>query len=350
MSATEPRANPIFLGHEGAERTLLDAMHLGRMHHAWLITGPEGIGKATLAFRFARRLLAGQTTPLEKHADGFDADVGTLALDPAHPVFRRVVAGGHADMLTVERAYDEKTKRLKRDIAVKDIREINSFMALTPAEGGWRVAVVDGAEDLNQSSANALLKILEEPPSRAVMILVCSAPGRLLPTIRSRCRHLRLAALPDAVMARLLATYLPERSQDDRDQLVTLAEGSIGRALAMAEEDGIAVAAMVDNLLQSLPNLPLSRGYEVADALGRNDSGFRLFTDQLITGIAALVRDTVRGRADPEQQRLAALRPLEAWGEVWQGLLRLQDETERFALDKRQALVSCVGMLAGRMS
>lgn len=342
MSAPDPRANPILLGHEAAERALLDAIQLGRMHHAWLITGPEGIGKATLAFRFGRRLLAGRP-------DG-DSAPPSLALDPTHPVFRRVVAGGHADMLTVERAYDEKTKRRKRDIAVDDVRKINGFMALTPAEGGWRVAVVDGAEDLNQNSANALLKILEEPPSRAVLILVCSAPGRLPPTIRSRCRHLRLSPLTDDMMARLLALYLPERSQDDCDRLMTLSEGSIGRALAMADEDGIAVAALVDGLLASLPNVPLSRGHDVADALGRSETGFRLFTDQLIAGIGALVRDTVRGRADPEQQRLIAIRPLEAWGELWQGLLRLQDETERFALDKRQALVSCVGMLIGRMS
>ena len=342
MSAPEPRANPILLGHETAERTLLGAIRFGRVHHAWLISGPEGIGKATLAFRFARRLLAGHTS-----ADAADA---SLALDPAHPVFRRVVAGGHADLLTIERAYDERTKRRKRDIAVDDVRKINGFMALTPAEGGWRVAVIDGAEDLNQNSANALLKILEEPPARAVLILVCSAPGRLPPTIRSRCRPLRLSALSDTVMRELLALYLPERSQDDRDRLITLGEGSIGRALAMADEDGIAVAAMVDNLLAALPNVPLSRGHEVADALGRSDTGFHLFTDQLIAGIGALVRDTVRGRADPEQQRLAGLLPLEAWGELWQGLLRLQDETERFALDKRQALVSCVGMLTGRMS
>jgi len=120
MSAPEPRANPILLGHEAAERTLLGALHFGRMHHAWLITGPEGIGKATLAFRFARRLLAGHA------ADGAGE---SLALDPAHPVFRRVVAGGHADLLTIERAYDEKTKRRKRDIAVDDVRKIN---------GSWR--------------------------------------------------------------------------------------------------------------------------------------------------------------------------------------------------------------------
>jgi DNA polymerase-3 subunit delta' len=341
MSAPEPRANPILLGHDAAEHTLLGAIHFGRMHHAWLITGPEGIGKATLAFRFARRLLAGH---------GVDGAHGSLALDPLHPVFRRVMAGGHADLLTIERAYDERTKRRKRDIAVDDVRKINGFMALTPAEGGWRVAVIDGAEDLNQNSANALLKILEEPPSRAVLILVCSATGRLPPTIRSRCRPLRLSALSDTVMRKLLALYLPEQSPDDRDRLITLADGSIGRALAMAHEDGVAVAAMVDNLLAALPNVPLSRGHQVADALGRSDTGFHLFTDQLIAGIAALVRDTVRGRADPEQQRLAALLPLDAWGELWQGLLRLQDETERFALDKRQALVSCVGMITGRMS
>ena len=340
MLAPQPRANPLLLGHETAERTLLDAIGQGRMHHAWLISGAEGIGKATLAYRFARRLLAGRPSP----------EATTLALDPAHPVFRRVTAGGHADLLTIERAFDEKTKRLKRDIAAADVRQINGFMALTPAEGGWRVAIVDGAEDLNASSANALLKILEEPPPRAILLLVCSAPGMLLPTIRSRCRHLRLLALSDDVMSQLLTAYLPELPADDRDRLVTLAEGSVGRALRMAEEGGIAVAALADGLLAGLPDVPASRGFEVADALGRDDAGFHLFMNHLIQGIAALVRDTVRGRADPEQARLASLRPLEAWAELWQGLSRLRDETERFALDKRQALVACVGMLTGKIT
>jgi DNA polymerase-3 subunit delta' len=340
MPAPNPRANPLLLGHDAAERTLLDAIRQGRVHHAWLITGPDGIGKATLAFRFAKRLLAGE---------GAGAGEG-LALDPAHPVFRRVASGGHADLLVVERAYDEKTKRRKRDIATDDVREINGFMALTPAEGGWRVVIVDGAESLNQNSANALLKILEEPPSRAVLILVCSSPGRLPATIRSRCRSLRLAPLTDDVMARLLAAYSLERTQDDRDRLALLADGSIGRALHLSDEGGIEIASLVDQLFAALPDVPLSRGHAIADTLGRDDASFALFTDQLISGVQALVRDSVRGRADPEQLRLADLRPLEAWGEVWQGLLRLQDETERFALDKRQAYVSCVEMLTGRMS
>jgi DNA polymerase-3 subunit delta' len=336
MPAPDPRSNSILLGHDDAEATLLEALRTGRMHHAWLITGPEGIGKATLAFRFARRLLAGVPTQ------------DSLALDPAHPVFRRVAAGSHADLLTIERGINEKTKRMRSQIPVDEVRRIGNFMALTPAEGGWRVTVVDGAEDLNQNSANALLKILEEPPPRAILLLVCSAPGRLLPTIRSRCRRLRLSPLDDACMADLLGRYLPEMPVDDRDRLATLAEGSPGRALLLAAEEGLGVSALVDGVLGSLPDLPPQRGYEIADALGRSETGFATFMELLRAGLASAVREAVRGRADPDQQRLVALRPLDAWGEVWQGLTRLQEETERFALDKRQAIVAGLGLLSGK--
>jgi DNA polymerase-3 subunit delta' len=335
MPAPDPRANPILLGHADAEATILDAMRAGRMHHAWLITGPEGIGKATLAFRFARRLLAGQ--PKED----------SLALDPGNPVFRRVAAGSHADMKTIELAFNEKTKKMKTEIAVKDVRELNGFMALTPAEGGWRVVVVDGAEELNASSANALLKILEEPPPRAILLLVCSAPGRLLPTIRSRCRRLRLSPLDDAAMGQLLAVYLPQLAADERGRLITLAEGSPGRAIMLAEDEGLRIAAIVDKLLSDMPRVPVSRGYEIADFLGRSETGFSTFMDLVRAGVAAAVRESVRGRADPEQERLVALKPLDTWGEVWAGLTKLQDETERFALDKRQAIVAGIGMLSG---
>ena len=231
--APEPRANPLLLGHEAAEATLLEAMRSGRMHHAWLITGPDGVGKATLAYRFARRLLARMPTGEQ-----------TLALEPTHPVFRRVAAGAHADLHTVERAYDEKRRRMRTQIAVEDVRRISAFMSLTPAEGGWRVAIVDGAEEMNQSSANALLKILEEPPRRAILLLVCGAPGRLLPTIRSRCRRLRLDPLGQEAMDRLLAAYLPDVAADERGRLATVAEGSPGRALLLAEDQGLAIAGL----------------------------------------------------------------------------------------------------------
>jgi DNA polymerase-3 subunit delta' len=335
MSAPEPRANPILLGHPEAEATILDAIRAGRMHHAWLITGPEGVGKATLAYRFARRLLAGR--PSED----------SLALDPANPVFRRVAANSHADLLTVERVLNEKTKRMKTQIAVEDVRKINGFMSLTPAEGGWRVVVVDGAEELNQTSANALLKVLEEPPPRAILLLVCAAPGRLLPTIRSRCRRLRLTPLLDEPMGRLVSQYLPQLDADERGRLITMAEGSPGRAIMLAEDEGLKIAILVDKLLSDMPAVPASRGYEIADFLGRSETGFSTFMDLVRSGIAAAVRESVRGRADSDQERLVALRPLDSWGELWQGLTRLQDETERFALDKRQAIVAGIGMLGG---
>lgn len=334
----EPRANPLLLGHESAEATLLEAMRSGRMHHAWLITGPDGVGKATLAYRFARRLLAGM--PSED----------TLALEPSHPVFRRVAAGSHADLLTIEREYNEKTKRMRTQIAVDDVRKISIFMSLTPAEGGWRVVVVDGAEELNQASANALLKILEEPPARAMLLLVCTAPGRLLPTIRSRCRRLRLDPLEDGPMERLLATFLPELSADERGRLVTVAEGSPGRALLLAREEGLALAGLVDEVLGALPGLKPAKAYAVADTLARGDTAFSNFMDLLRADIAAAVRDVVRGQGDEAQSRLVALRPLDAWGDVWHALTRLQDETERFNLDKRQAVVAGLGMLGGNLA
>jgi DNA polymerase-3 subunit delta' len=331
----EPRANPTLLGHEPAEAAVVEAMRNGRMHHAWLITGADGVGKATLAYRFARRLLA-----------GIPAD-GSLALDPADPVFRRVAAGSHADLRVVERTYDDKRKRMRTQITVDDVRQISNFMDLTAAEGGWRVVLVDGAEELNQASSNALLKVLEEPPHRAVLLLVCGAPGRLLPTIRSRCRRLRLDPLDPEVMERLLASYLPELSAGERGRLITLAEGSPGRALLLAAEEGLALAGLVDEVLAALPGLKPAQAYAVADRLARDDTAFTNFMDLLRAGVSAAVREAVRGRADEEQSRLVALRPLDAWSDVWHALTRLQDETERLNLDKRQAVVASLDLLTG---
>ncbi len=315
----DPRENPHLVGHAAAEAALLDALQGGRLHHAWLITGPEGVGKATLAYRFARRLLAGGGATLEMGA--------------GEPVFRRVAAGTHADLLTIEREWDEKKKRLKKQIAAETARQIPPFLHLTPAEGGWRVVVLDGAEDLNPQSANALLKVLEEPPARAVLILVCSAPGRLLPTIRSRCRHLTLAPLGEAAMQRALELYLPEMPQADRAALAGLADGSPGRALALAEDGGLRVAGMVEEVLAAGPEFPLLRGYEMADAL-RDQAAFETFMGLLARGLAgAAVREVRQGGG--------GLR----WAEASACVRQLLEETERVNMDRRQAVISGLALV-----
>ncbi len=315
-----PRSNPELFGHEAAEAVLATAMASGRLHHAWLITGPEGIGKATLAYRFARRLLAGPA------ADG------SLALDPAHPAFRRVAAGSHADLLSVERAVDEKTKRRRAEIVVEDARAVSTFLHLTAAEGGWRVVIVDGADLMNRSAANALLKVLEEPPPRAILLLLAASPGRLLATIRSRCRRLALHRLPDALVERLLAQALPEL--EDAAGIAALAGGSIGRALALALGAALAGARLAEEALDGVAPL---RAHALADEVLKLEDGFSLFMTLLRGQMAGRIAG--RGRAG---QAAPHGRPLAAWVELWQGLGALQAATEGVNLEPRQALLEAM--------
>jgi DNA polymerase-3 subunit delta' len=334
MSAPHPRQNPLLLGQTEAEAVLVGAMASARMHHAWLITGPQGVGKATLAYRFARAILAGRNA------------TGSLAMEPLDPVFRRVASGTHADLLTVEREWDEKRKKLRGEIVIDTVRGVAAFLRLTAAEGGWRVVIVDGAEDINRNAANALLKVLEEPPPRTVILLVCSAAGRLLPTIRSRCRRLRLGKLDDATMSDLTARYLPQMPSDQSDRLASLAEGSIGRALQLADGDGIPAAELVSKVLDALPWPRPTLAYDVADALGRSEDAFSTFMDLLRAALAGAVRETARGQPDPEQARLLGARALDAWVQIWQALGLIQAETEDLYLDKRQAIAQALAMLA----
>jgi DNA polymerase-3 subunit delta' len=338
VSAPEPRENPRLFGHAAAERMLAGALAAGRMHHAWLIAGPSGVGKATLAYRFARRLLAG--IPPGGAPD--------LALDQADPVFRRVAAASHADLRTIARGIDPRTKRLRGEISVDDVRAAGGFLRLTPAEGGWRVVVIDRADELNRNAANALLKMLEEPPPRAVLLLVCDAPGRMLPTIRSRCRRLTLRPLDEAAMEAALAFLLPDQDEPARARLAALADGSPGRALTLAEAEGLRIGTLVDEVLAALAEggtLGPARAYAVADALGRTDDAFATFMELLRAGIAGAVRDALRGVAEAPQSRLAARLPPAAWSAAWSRLGEIQADTARLNLDKRQAVVTGLGLL-----
>ena len=275
-------------------------------------------------------------------------DGATLAVDADDPVARRVAAGAHADLATVERSWDEKRKRLRNEIVVADVRALSSFFAMTPAEGGWRVAVVDAADEMNRHAANAVLKILEEPPRRGLLLLVSHAPGRLLPTIRSRCRRLALDPLAAADIAALLAARAPHIGDGDRQLLAAVAEGSFGRALGIAEHGGVALLGELIEALSPLPDLDPARLHELGDRLARRgaDGGYEVFAELLLWWLARFVRHAARHEAPPPlvageealARRLAERGGLEQWVDVWEKVARFLARAEAMNLDRKQVV------------
>lgn len=355
--ALAPRANPDLIGHEAAEDVLLAAWNSGRLPHAWLIGGPPGIGKATLAFRFARFVLAqGGDAGLF----GAGAPSTSLHVRPEDPVFRRVAAGGHADLMTIERQRDEKKGRLKRDIAVDDVRRVSPFLRRTAAEGGWRVAVIDGADRMNSNGLNAILKILEEPPPGALLLLVSDNPGGMLPTIRSRCRKLTLQPLAEDSVARLLGDLRPALADSDRVALARLAEGSIGRAVDLTDAGGLDLYRAMIGILDRLPRLDVAGLHAFADTLTRGaDSGaYETATDLLVWWLARFARTLARGALPPAivpgeealMRRLAEARSLDRWLEVWEKTVRTFSRAENANLDRKQVVVNALLALETALS
>lgn len=357
VTAPDPRANPDLLGHEAAEKALLDAFNSGRMAHAWLISGPRGIGKATLAYRFARFVLAqGGQAPAGPSLFG-DAPTApaSLYLAPESPVFQRTAAGGHADLFVVQRRVDEKTGKLKGEIVVDDVRGIGAFMSMTAAEGGWRVAVIDAADEMNINAANAVLKVLEEPPKGALLLLVSHNPGRLLPTIRSRCRRLTLQPLPEAAVAELVRRHSPETPEADARALARLAEGSVGRALALAEEGGIELFHEITALLAGLPRVDVESLHALGDKLSRAgaDGAFETFGDLLRWWMARLATAAARGEAaglDGADRALAErlhAGGLDRWLDAWERANRLLERCDEVNLDRKQVVLNVFAALEG---
>ncbi len=316
-----PRENQLLLGHEPAVQALYKAAVGGRLHHAWLIGGPAGIGKATLAYRFARWLLAGGIAP-------------DLSVPEDLPAAKRVAAATHSDLLTIERRFDDKRKKMQGEIVIDTVHEVGRFLRLTPGEGGWRVVIVDTADEMNRNAANALLKLLEEPPKRALLLLVAHAPGRLLPTIRSRCRSLNLSPLREPQVARLLQDYAPDLAEAERAKLARLSEGSIGSALSLAAEDGVAIAGWVEEALAA--PLPAVRAQAIADRLARSEDGFSVFMHFLRAGLAKAVRQAAAAGVQ---------RSLAEGVEVWQEFGRMEREVASLNLDKRAAVIVALSQL-----
>ena len=351
----KPRGNPQLFGHEKAESILLDAFNSERLHHAWLICGPKGIGKSTLAFRFARFLLA---QPPKSGGGALFSDKmpatppKSLDISPENPVFRRIAANGHADLMTVEKAYDEKSDRRKTEIAVGDVRGIGGFLSRTAAEGGWRVVVIDAADEMNRNAANAVLKILEEPPKQAILLLACHNPGRLLPTITSRCRKLALSPLDKTIVADLIRCHQPETSPDDAKSLALLSEGSIGRALSLAEVGGLDFYKDLIDLLSTLPRLDTAKLHGLGDrlAIRGGEASFVTVMELLRWWLGRFIRfgasGDLEGTASSQVeielcQRLLGLAGLDRWIEVWEKVSQLISRAGGGSqLDRKQVVLN----------
>ncbi|MDP3546654.1 MAG: DNA polymerase III subunit delta' [Phreatobacter sp.] len=330
--APHPRERQILIGHGEAERQLLDAYRGPRMHHAWLIGGPEGIGKATLAYRFARFVLANPV------AARVPATVRDLAVAEDHPAARRIVAGSHPDLLALRRIAEAGKEKIPQDISVNAMRDIVRFFGSTAGEGGWRICIVDAADDLNRSSANALLKLLEEPPPRSLFLIVAHLPGRLLPTIRSRCRMLHLHPLTPGEIAAGLQTFADIRLPDDEAaRIAALADGSLRRALELAEGGQEGFAGDVGRLLGTLPAPDPLAVHAVGDKLARRDDAlFELFVRMVLDHL----HRQVTTRAGEGAVSLAP------HAEVWEKVEATAAQVRTFNLERKPFVFQVFGWLA----
>jgi DNA polymerase-3 subunit delta' len=327
MTAEQAHPRDVFTldGAEAAEASFLDALGRGRLHHAWLLVGPEGVGKATFAYRAARRLLGAKP----------DDQYGLLGASPTDPVSRQVSARSHPDLLVLEReGADGKTRR---NIPVDEARRLPEFFSKAPASAPYRIAIIDAADDMNNNAANAVLKTLEEPPPRGVVFLVSHAPGRLLPTVRSRCRRLSFRGWEIDACAAWVAGRAGLVDEEAR-RLARIAHGSPGRALSLAGSGALDADRAARDLLRALPNTDDAALLAMADSFrGPEGQGrFELLFERMADHIRVMAEETA-AQAPPGS--------LDRWAEAWEMLVRLPGEAEAVNLDRQDAFWTAIGRL-----
>jgi len=322
-----PRETAHLAGHDAALGRAARAIRAGHPPQAWLITGPPGVGKATLAYRIARYLLAFGAT---------ERGPEDLAVPERNGDAMQVAAGSHPGLLVLRRGISEKTGKPMTVVSVDEVRRLGPFFGLTSGAGGWRVVIVDTADDMNENAANALLKLLEEPPSRAMLLLISNMPGRLLPTIRSRCQRLDLRPLDMPVLEKELARLLPDSDAGERAALARLSGGSLGLALHLSESDGVELAREADRMIDQAGRPDLAAVMSLGERIARITDGLDGFASFLTQALA----DRIRARARAGQPHL------DRWVEC---LARLNESFERtigLNLEPRQTLLGAAATLA----
>ena len=337
-----PRDTYSLLGHEEAERTFLDAATSGKLPHAWLISGPAGIGKATFAYRIARYML---------DAEGQGALVPSLEVPENSEASHLISAQSHPNLLVLRRPWDRTAKRFKTILTVDEMRRIQNFFGLAAGRAGWRVCIIDTADDMNAAAANALLKTLEEPPEKSLILVLAHAPGRLLPTIRSRCRHLRLSPLSDAHIDILLEHHMQGAlNANERAIIARLARGSIGRALQLSEQGGVELYQELVGVLSTLPEFNrlavLGLGAKVTKTTNSQNSVnllFDLLSDwiqRMVVGTADedLRQPVLEGEADLMERLGHAASPAK-WADVWDELQEVHLRSQSLHMDPKQTVL-----------
>jgi DNA polymerase III subunit delta' len=338
--ATHPRHATSLIGHRAAEQELLSAYREGRLAHAWLIGGREGIGKATLAWRFARFVLANPDP-----AAAIVREARDLSVDPGHSAARLIAQLAHPDFALIRREWQGATKRLASEISVEAVRLGLQVFQLSAAFGGWRIAIVDSAEDLNRNSANALLKMVEEPPQRSLILIISHRPGQVLPTIRSRCRRLRLEPLTEDEIVEAALSLGPPWSEAPRDKIAAAAKranGSVREALVRLAPESDAAGALIDSIVAGLPRPDPRAVARLAEAIGgrAGDEAYRAFHRELYDWLASYARDFA-----------PAFGHIEEIGGLWDRIRAAERETDELNLDRRlhiQALIAEIAATAQR--
>jgi DNA polymerase-3 subunit delta' len=321
-----PRENFALMGQDAVLSRASRAIRAGRVPSAWLITGPPGIGKATLAYRIARYLLRYGAS------DGGPED---LSVPPNDPVAMQIVAGAYPGLLVLKRGLNQAGK-LMTVLGVEEIRRLAGFFGMTSGAGGWRVAIVDTADDMNDAAANALLKALEEPPGRAMLMLLANAPGRLLPTIRSRCQRLDLRPLSEDELVRELESRAPDLGRNERATLARLAGGSLGAALSLVGEDGIALAEEADRLVERAASPDIAATLALAERLARMTDG----VDRFGAFLQQVLADRIHARA------LSGEPGLNRWTALLERLKGAFIRTDALHLEPRQTILSASRAIA----